>query len=67
MAAEISPKFMGFFPKRVWVMDYCGLMGYGMKFPAHQVGGSKNLCDLRVYGLSESWVKRGSTVLTNQI
>ena len=43
-------------------MDYCRLMGYGMKFPANQLGGSKKIWDLRVYGLSGVWVKRVSTV-----
>ena len=40
-------------------------MGYGVKFPAHRVGGSKKLWDFMVYGLSESWVMRGSTVELN--
>jgi len=34
-------------------------MGYG---PAHRVGGPKKFWDFRVYGLSESWVKRVLTV-----
>jgi hypothetical protein len=37
-------------------------MGYGMQIPAHRVGGPKKLWDFRVYGLSESWVKRVPTV-----
>ena len=53
---------MGFSGGGVWVMDYCGLMGYGMQFPANQLGGQKKLWDLRVYGLSEVWVKRVPTV-----
>ena len=43
-------------------MGYCGPMGYGMHFPAHQVGGRPGLWDKRGYGLPEVWVKRGSTV-----
>jgi len=37
-------------------------MGYGVQISAHRVGGQKKLWDLRVYGLSESWVMRVSTV-----
>jgi hypothetical protein len=40
-------------------------MGYGMQIPAHRVGGPKKLWDFRVYGLSESWVKRVPTVSQN--
>jgi hypothetical protein len=36
--------------------------GYGMQIPAHRVGGPKNIWDFKVYGLSKSWVMRGSTV-----
>lgn len=43
-------------------MGYCGLMGFGTKFPAHQVGGSKKVWVFRVYGLSKAWVLGGSTV-----
>ena len=37
-------------------------MGYGVQFPAYQIGGSKMLWDKRSYGLSEVWVMRESTV-----
>ena len=37
-------------------------MGYAMHFPTNQLGGCKMLWGLRGYGLSEVWVKRGSTV-----
>ena len=53
---------MGFAFEGVWVMDYCGLMGYGVQIPANQVGGSERLWDFGVYGLSRVWVKRVSTV-----
>ena len=43
-------------------MGYCGLMGYGLQIPAHQLGGPKMAWDFRGYGLSEAWVKRVSTV-----
>ena len=56
---------MGFARKGVWVMGYCGPMGYGVHFPAHQVGGWPGLWVKRGYGLPEVWVKRGSTVLKN--
>jgi hypothetical protein len=53
---------MGFSTGRVWVMGFQEVMGYGMQFPAYQIGGSKMLWDKRGYGLSEVWVKRESTV-----
>jgi hypothetical protein len=49
--------------KRVWVIGYQRLMGYGLKFPAHQLGGSKKPWDFGVYGLPCVWVKVGSTVI----
>lgn len=57
-------KFMGFGQRGVWAMGYCGLMSYGVQFPAHRVGGPEILWVLRVYGLSKAWVMRGSTVVT---
>ena len=54
---------MGFAYRGVWGMGYCGPMGYGMQFPANQVGGQLKLWDIRGYGLSEVWVMRGSTVV----
>ena len=54
---------MGFARGGVWVIGYCGLMGYGVEIPAHQVGGREKLWDIRVYGLSKVWVMRVSTVL----
>ena len=46
-------------------MGYCRPMGYGVHFPAHQVGGQPGLWVKRGYGLPEVWVKRGeSTVQT---
>jgi hypothetical protein len=55
---------MGFAHKGVWVMGYCGPMGYGMHFPTHQVGGQLRLWDKRGYGSPGVWVKRGSTVVS---
>ena len=43
-------------------MGFQGVMGYGVEFPAYQIGGSKMLWDKRGYGLSEVWVMRESTV-----
>ena len=54
---------MGFANQGVWGMGYCGPMGYGMQFPANQVGGQLRLWVIRGYGLSGVWVMRGSTVL----
>ena len=43
-------------------MGYRGCMGYGMHFPANQLGGPKNVWGIREYGLSGLWVTRESTV-----
>ena len=43
-------------------MGYCGLMGYGVQFPAHQGSGPKNVWDFRGYGLWQAWVMRVPTV-----
>ena len=53
---------MGFACQGLWVTGYCGLMGYGLQIPAHQLGGPKMAWDFRGYGLSKAWVKRVSTV-----
>jgi hypothetical protein len=59
---------MGFAYGGVWVMPvgYCGPMGYGMQLPANQVGRRLELWDIRGYLLSEVWVMRSPTVLTEQ-
>ena len=59
---NLAPIPMGFVPGGVWVMGYRGCMGYGMHFPANQLGGLKNLWGIREYGLSGLWVTRESTV-----
>ena len=43
-------------------MGYCGLMGYGVQFPAHRGGGPKNVWDFGGYGLWQAWVMRVLTV-----
>ena len=53
---------MGFASRGVWVMGYCGCMGYEALFPANQLGGLKNIWNLREYGVCEPWVTRESTV-----
>ena len=53
---------MGFASRGVWVMGYCGCMGYEAVFPANQLGGLKNVWNLREYGVCEPWVTRESTV-----
>jgi hypothetical protein len=51
---------MGFGYGGVWGMGYCGPIGYGMQFPANQVGRRLELWVIRIYirgyGLSEVWV-----------
>ena len=58
---------MGFLPKGVWIMDYCGFMGYGTHFSANQLGGPKKVWGIREYGLLELWVKRELTVIHSYI
>jgi hypothetical protein len=41
---------MGFAPKGVWIMGYCGCMGYGTHFSANQLGGPKKVWGIREYG-----------------
>ena len=53
---------MGFSTGGVWVTGYDRPMGYGMHFPAHQVGGLILLWDITGYGFSKVWVMTGSTV-----
>jgi hypothetical protein len=46
----------------VWLIGYCGPMGYSTQIPAHQARGQIRLWSIRGYGLSGVWDKRGSTV-----
>jgi len=55
-------KIMGFCPKLVWVMGYDSIMGFGCKNHVHQPGGPKIVWVFGGYGLSQVWVKTGSTV-----
>ena len=57
-----APISMGFASRGVWVMGYCGCMGYEVLFPANQLGGLKTLWDLRQYRVCEPWVMKESTV-----
>ena len=54
---------MGFSPEGLWVMGYWGIMGYGLHFPANQLGGLKKVWVIWGYGLWGLWPKRESTVL----
>ena len=38
------------------------VMGYGLHFPANQLGGRQNLWPITGYGVSQVWVMAGSTV-----
>ena len=55
---------MGFSFQGVWVMGYCGLMGYGLQIPANQLGRPNFLWVIRGYGFSQAWVMRVSTVVS---
>jgi hypothetical protein len=46
-------------------MGYWRLMGYGLHFPAHQVGGPAELWDITGYGFSQVWVMTGSNVASS--
>ena len=48
-------KSMGYVGRRVWVMGYCGPMGYDHSPPT-------NLVKIRGHGLIQVWDRRGSTV-----
>ena len=54
---------MGFSSEKAMGYGVLESMGYGFHFPAHRLGGSKNLWGMREYGLPGVWVKRESTVL----
>ena len=54
---------MGFFGQDVWIIGYCGLMGYGMGIPAYQSCRIAPLWVFGGYGLFTLWVMRGSTVI----
>jgi hypothetical protein len=58
---------MGFALKKVWVIGYQRVMGYGFEIPAYQLGGLKILWVMGEYGLPGVWVKRVSTVTAFQI
>ena len=49
---------MGFSFQGVWVMGYCGLMGYGLQIPANQLGGPNFLWVIRGYGFSQASAKK---------
>jgi hypothetical protein len=53
---------MGFALKKLWVMGYQRVMGYGFQSTAYQLGGLKILWGMGEYGLSGLWVKRESTI-----
>ena len=55
---------MGFFLKKVWVIGYYRFMGFWYEIPANQLGGLKMLWVITGYGLSQVWVRTGSTVLS---
>jgi hypothetical protein len=46
---------MGFAYGGVWVMGYCGPMGYGMQIPANRVGGQLNLWTVIQYDCRRSF------------
>jgi len=54
---------MGFFTKNLLVNVLDKVMGFRSKFPAHQIGGQKNLWDMGGYGFIRLSDKAGSTVV----
>ena len=49
--AVAQPPVMGFFPKKVWIIEYYRFMGFWSKTPANQLSGFKNVWDFTGYGL----------------
>ncbi|TFK22415.1 hypothetical protein FA15DRAFT_596166 [Coprinopsis marcescibilis] len=47
---------MGFCLRRVWLMGYGGVMGYGSEIPAHRPGGSKKVWVTTGYGFPRVWL-----------
>jgi len=58
---------MGFFTRNLWVNVLDRVIGFRSKFPAHQIGGQKNLWDIGGYGFIRLWDKAGSTALINLV
>ena len=67
LSPQLIPKMevipMGFFTKNLWVNVLDRVMGFRSKFPAHQIGGPKNLWDMGGYGFIRLWDRTGLTVL----
>ena len=40
-----SHKVMGFFPKKVWIIEYYRFMGFWSETPVNQLSGFKNVWD----------------------
>ena len=66
LKSDMVHKMYGFWSilddKGLWGMGYCGPMGFASKITVHRVGGMELLWHMRGYGLSQVWIKRGSTV-----
>lgn len=54
--------YRGILPKKLWVMGYDRVMGYGLIFPANEVGRHENLWVTAEYGLIQVWVITEATV-----
>ncbi|KAF8263177.1 hypothetical protein EI94DRAFT_1598597, partial [Lactarius quietus] len=46
----LHTKCMGFQPKKVWIIGFERVMGYGHTFPVNQPGGQNFLWDIIEYG-----------------
>ena len=53
----------GFLPARGMGYGVLEAMGYGLNFPANQLGGRDFLWGITGYGVSHIWVIAGSTVV----
>ena len=53
----------GFYPPKGMGYGILEVMGYGLHFPANQLGGRQNLWPITGYGVSQVWVMAGSTVV----
>ena len=50
---NLAPIPIGFLPGGIWVMGYCGCMGYGLHLSANQFGGPEKLWSMGYLGYGQ--------------
>ncbi len=58
--------YRGILLKKLWVMGYDRVMGYGLIFPANEVSQHENLWVTAEYGLIQVWVITEATVTSSE-